>query len=79
MNEQAHDHTNASTTDAPGSYRGSAWAALDDTFFRMTAEVFSHAFCAGATALLADNDEGPDSPSARRAAMRRHPSSRGRA
>jgi hypothetical protein len=60
-------------------------AALDESFFRMTADVFSHAFCAGASALLADNDPGSDTDdptdhvAARHAAMRRHPSSRGRA
>ncbi len=35
---------------------GSAWAAFDETFFRIVADVFPHSFCAGASALLASND-----------------------
>ncbi len=38
------------------SASGSAWAELDETFFRIVADVFPHSFCAGASALLASND-----------------------
>ncbi|HEX4429031.1 MAG TPA: hypothetical protein VHZ96_07180 [Frankiaceae bacterium] len=36
--------------------RGSAWAELDEAFFRIVADVFPHHFCAGTSALLASND-----------------------
>jgi hypothetical protein len=40
--------------------RGSAWAELDETFFRIVADVFRHSFCSGASALLASNDDESD-------------------
>jgi hypothetical protein len=58
--------------------RGSAWAALDDTFFALTDDLFSEAFCAAADAQLAAYDSDVEQR-AIAAAMRRHPSSRGRA
>jgi len=36
---------------------GSAWAELDETFFRIVADLFSHSFCSGAGTLLASHDE----------------------
>jgi hypothetical protein len=88
MNEQPRTGTSEATTD------GSGWAALDETFFRLVQDTFSRTFCEGAGALLATNNadesEAPrvvqlpeqptaeDHAAARRAAMRRHPSSRGR-
>jgi hypothetical protein len=36
---------------------GSAWAELDETFFRLVADMFPQNFCAGASALLASNDD----------------------
>ena len=50
MDEQARriDLTTAS---------GSAWAELDETFFRIVQDAFTHDFCFGATAMLASNDE----------------------
>ncbi len=69
---------------------GSAWAALDETFFRIVQDVFSHVFCAGASALLASNDDAAlerpavialpeaDTEVALLASMHRHPSSRRR-
>jgi hypothetical protein len=38
---------------------GSAWAVLDESFFRLTQDIFSHTFCRGASTLLASNDDGP--------------------
>ena len=58
--------------------RGSAWATLDDTFFALTDDLFSESFCASAQAQLAANDSELERR-AMEAAMRRHPSSRGRA
>ncbi len=52
MDEQAHD---IDTTEASG--RGSAWAELDDTFFRIVADLFPPTFCEGASVLLASNDD----------------------
>jgi hypothetical protein len=46
----------------PTSASGSAWAELDETFFRIVADVFPHSFCAGASALLASNDEDVPGP-----------------
>jgi hypothetical protein len=76
MNEQ-----DRSDTGRGDILRGSAWAALDETFFRIVQSVFSHDFCFGATAMLAMNDSdmdvenvpADDMEAARRAAMRRHP------
>ena len=50
MNEQER------TTGRDEMLRGSAWAALDETFFRIVQDTFSHQFCFGATAMLATND-----------------------
>lgn len=90
MNEQPN------TPASENASFGSGWATLDDTFFRLLNDSFSHSFCEGATALLAANDDDEELPpfpgviqlptqatadehaAARRAAMRRHPSSRGR-
>jgi hypothetical protein len=70
--------------------RGSAWAAVDETFFRIVQDTFSHVFCLGASALLASNDvETPEPPAVIQlpqdgpeleieASMHRHPSSRRR-
>lgn len=70
--------------------RGSAWAALDETFFRIVQDTFSHVFCAGSSALLASNDDTmPERPTVIQlpqdataleilASMHRHPSSRRR-
>jgi adenosine/AMP kinase len=58
--------------------RGSAWAALDDTFFALTDDLFGDAFCEAAETQLAANDPELERR-AIEAAMRRHPSSRGRA
>ena len=52
MNEP--DRTDTSRDDM---LRGSAWAALDETFFRIVHDTFSHDFCFGATAMLATNDD----------------------
>ena len=55
MDEQARhiDLTDA----AVNADRGSAWAELDETFFRAVQDVFPHEFCFGAAVLLASNDE----------------------
>jgi hypothetical protein len=70
--------------------RGSAWAAVDETFFRIVQDSFSHVFCLGASALLASNDEDTPEPPAVihlpqddreveiAASMHRHPSARRR-
>ncbi len=86
-----------------GADRGSAWAALDEAFFRIVKDTFTPTFRLGAEILLSSNDghpaaglipaqpveyaepeaaAAPDDPAeaearsaARRAAMRRHPSS----
>jgi hypothetical protein len=50
MNEQPRPEN------ATSAASGSAWAELDETFFRIVADVFPHIFCAGASALLASND-----------------------
>ena len=55
MNEQ--DRTDTGRDDVT---RGSAWAALDETFFRIVQDAFSHDFCFGATAMLATNDNDLD-------------------
>jgi hypothetical protein len=44
-------------TELADADRGSAWAELDETFFRVVHDVFPHQFCFGATVLLASNDE----------------------
>jgi hypothetical protein len=56
MDEQAPriDLTDSGTQD---SYRGSAWATLDENFFRLVHDAFSHEFCFGAAVLLASNDD----------------------
>jgi hypothetical protein len=59
MNEQ--DPTANSSHDI---LRGSAWAALDETFFRLVQDSFSHDFCAGASAMLATNDNDLDTEAA---------------
>ena len=73
----------------PSFCRGSAWAELDETFFQLVQDCFSHTFCQGASALLASNDDlVPEQPDVIQlpetdvleldASMRRHPSSRRR-
>ena len=54
MDEQARSLE--STPPSAASDRGSAWAELDETFFRLVADLFPHSFCFGAGALLASND-----------------------
>ena len=44
-------------TETADSGRGSAWAELDETFFRLVQDVFPHQWSFGATVLLASNDE----------------------
>jgi hypothetical protein len=39
---------------------GSAWAEVDDTFFRIVADVFLPTFCEGASVLLASSDDEAD-------------------
>ena len=69
--------------------RGSAWAELDEAFFQLVHDSFSHSFCEGASALLASNDDlVPERPDVIQlpeadaleldASIRRHPSSRRR-
>jgi hypothetical protein len=55
MDEQAR-HIDLTDT-ALNADRGSAWAELDETFFRAVQDVFPHEFCFGAAVLLASNDE----------------------
>ncbi|MCW2549365.1 MAG: hypothetical protein JWN96_3825 [Mycobacterium sp.] len=55
--------------------RGSGWAALDETFFALTQELFSRGFTALADGMLAAND---NDLTERRASMSRHPSARRR-
>ncbi len=58
MDEQARiDLTTAASEATPAAGRGSAWAELDDTFFRIVQDSFPRQFCFGATVLLASNDE----------------------
>jgi hypothetical protein len=61
MDEQARriDLTTTTTDSAVESAAasGSAWAELDETFFRVVQEAFTHDFCFGASAMLASNDE----------------------
>jgi hypothetical protein len=86
-----HPVTGSQSTGTPeDELRGSAWATLDETFFRIVQDAFSHVFCAGASALLASNDDAaPERPAviqlpeadtevALLASMHRHPSSRRR-
>ena len=56
MDEHPRPESNAS------SASGSAWAELDETFFRVVADTFPHSFCAGASALLASNDDDRGEP-----------------
>ncbi len=58
MDEQPRriDLTADSHSAADGG-RGSAWAELDEAFFRAVQDVFPAEFCFGATVLLASNDE----------------------
>jgi hypothetical protein len=51
MNERPRTEDNADTS------RRSAWTALDEAFFRLVQDAFSHGFCAGASCLLAANDD----------------------
>jgi hypothetical protein len=55
--------------------RGSAWAALDETFFALTDGLFSRGFTALADGMLDAND---NDLTERRASMPRHPSARRR-
>ncbi len=62
MDEQARNLE--STPPSAASDRGSAWAELDETFFRLVADLFPHSFCSGAGALLASNDADSVEPPA---------------
>ncbi|HEX4018148.1 MAG TPA: hypothetical protein VHX15_15545 [Frankiaceae bacterium] len=53
-------YTDTDTASPAVSLDGSAWAELDETFFRIVADLFPHSFCSGASALLASNDEDAD-------------------
>jgi hypothetical protein len=61
MNEQEreeHRTIDLTTSEVQGETdRGSAWAELDETFFRITADVFPRQLCFGMSVLLASNDE----------------------
>jgi hypothetical protein len=56
----AHRIPEASPKQTDQLASGSAWAELDETFFRVVQDAFSHDFCEGAGVLLGLNDD--DSP-----------------
>jgi hypothetical protein len=61
MDEQPRPQTSTEDAHSGAAVSGSTWAELDEAYFRLVQDTFSHGFCAGASALLASNDaEEPD-------------------
>ncbi len=52
-----HPTTESGSQPELPEFCGSAWAALDEAFFALTQDLFTHSFCEGASALLASNDD----------------------